>query len=286
MKTMNTKTLFVALACFALAACGQEEPAPAEETVSEESTVEETVLDEPVETVVEDVDNEEIEVVEESAAVVEDTGNVEIVLAQADVPAEAPNYRYEEGRHYTRLVPTQPTFGGADKVEVVEFFWYGCPHCYEFEPTINRWDAEKPANVRFVRAPVQWNDAHVLHAQLYYTAEALVRTGVLENGPAFHEAVFDAMHRRGNQLLRMNAVQSFFERFGVSEADFNREWNGFWVAQQMQTARNLAGPRRYNVTGVPAIVINGKYRTSTVEAGTPAELINIINELVERETAR
>ena len=286
MKTMKTKTLFAALACFALAACGQEEPAPTEETVSEESPVEETVLDAPVETVVEDVDNEEIEVVEESAAVVEDTSDVEIVLAQANVPAETPNYRYEEGRHYTRLVPTQPTFGGADKVEVVEFFWYGCPHCYEFEPTINRWDAEKPANVRFVRAPVQWNDAHVLHAQLYYTAEALVRTGVLENGPAFHAAVFDAMHRRGNQLLRMNAIQSFFERFGVSETDFNREWNGFWVAQQMQTARNLAGPRRYNITGVPAIVINGKYRTSTVEAGTPAELINIINELVERETAR
>ena len=283
---MNTKTLIFSLALLALAACGQEEPAPAEEAVSEEAAVEEAAVEDQVEAEVEEAAEEEIEVVEESAAVVEDTGDVEIVLAQADVPAATPNYRYEEGRHYTRLVPTQPTFGGADKVEVVEFFMYSCPHCYEFEPTINRWDAEKPANVRFVRAPVMWNDYAQLHAQLFYTAEALIRTGAIENGPAFHAAVFDAIHRRGNQLQRMNAIQGFFERFGVSDTDFNREWNGFWVAQQMQTARNLAGPRRYNVTGVPAIVVNGKYRTSTVEAGTPGELINIINELVEREAAR
>ena len=131
-----------------------------------------------------------------------------------------------------------------------------------------------------------WNQAAEVHAQIYYTAEALVRTGGIENGPMFHAAVFDEIHRRGNRLLRMDSIQSFFERFGVSEADFNREWNGFWVAQQMQTARNLAGPRRYNVTGVPAIVVNGKYRTSTTEAGSYAELLNIINELVEREAAR
>ena len=286
MKTMNTKTLFIGLACLTLAACGQEEPAPAEEAVGEEAPLEETAVEEQVETVAEEAAEEEIEVVEESAAVVEDSGDVEIVLAQADVPAATPNYRYEEGRHYTRLVPTQPTFGGADKVEVVEFFMYSCPHCYEFEPTINRWDAEKPAHVRFVRAPVMWNDAAEVHAQIFYTAEALIRTGIIENGPAFHAAVFDAIHSRGSPLLRMNAIQGFFERFGVSETDFNREWSGFWVAQQMQTARNLAGPRRYNVTGVPAFVVNGKYRTSTVEAGTPAELISIINELVEREAAR
>ncbi len=286
MKTMNTKTLLIGLACVTLAACGQDEPAPAEEAVSEEAVVEETAAEEQVETLVEEAADEEIEVVEESAAVVEEPGDVEIVLAQANIPATTPSYRFEEGRHFTRLVPTQPTFGGADKVEVVEFFMYSCPHCYDFEPTINRWDAEKPANVRFVRAHVMWNDAAQTHAQIFYTAEALIRTGAIENGPAFHMAVFDAIHNRRNNLLRMNAIQSFFERFGVSEADFNREWNGFWVAQQMQTARNLAGPRRYNVTGVPAIVVNGKYRTSTVEADTPAELIDIINELVEREAAR
>ena len=167
MKTMNTKTLFIALACLALAACGQEESAPAEEAVSEEAPVEETSVEEPSETVVEEAADEEIEVVEESAAVVEEPGDVAIVLAQADVPAQTPNYRYEEGRHFTRLVPTQPTFGGADKIEVVEFFMYSCPHCYEFEPAINRWDAEKDPNVRFVRAPVMWNDAAQVHAQLF-----------------------------------------------------------------------------------------------------------------------
>lgn len=283
---MDRKTLFLGLTFFALAACGQDEPAPAETAVSEEPVVEETAPVEQVEAVAEEAADQEIEVVEESAAVVEDTGDVEIVLAQADVPAQTPSYRYEEGTHYTRLVPAQPTFGGADKIEVAEFFWYGCPSCYEFEPTINRWDAEKPANVRFVRAPVSWNQAAEVHAKLFYTAEALVRTGDLQNGPAFHAAVFDELHRRGNRLLREEAIVSFFERFGVSEADFEREWNGFWVAQQMQTSRNLAGPRRYNVTGVPSIVINGKYRTSAAEAGSYPELINIINELVEREAAR
>ena len=203
MKTMNTKTLIVALSFVALAACSQDEPAPAEEAaVSETPAVEETQAEEQIETVAEEAADEEIEVVEESAAVVEETGDAEIILAQADVPAQTPSYRYEEGTHYTRLVPTQPTFGGADKIEVVEFFWYGCPSCFEFEPIVNRWEAQMPANVRLVRAPVSWNQAHEIHAKLYYTAEALVRTGDLENGPAFHAAVFDEFHRRGNRLLR------------------------------------------------------------------------------------
>ncbi len=282
---MNTRTLLLSLAFVALAACGQEET-PVEETLGDEAPVEQTEAEEQVEAAADEAASDEIEVVEESAAVAEETGDTEIILAQAEVPAEAPTYRYREGQHFERLVPTQPTFGGADKVEVVEYFWYGCPHCYDFEPTINSWDAEKPANVRFVRAPIMWNPAAEVHAQLYYTAEALVRTGDLENGAAFHAAVFDEFHRRRNQLTRMDAIRALFERFGVSDAAFDREWNGFWVSQQMRTARDLASPRRYNITGVPAIVVNGKYRTGATEAGGYPELINVINELVERETAR
>ena len=285
MKTMKMRTLFLSFAFIALAACGQEET-PVDETSSEEAPVEQTEAEEQVEAVAEETASEEIEVVEESAAVVEETGDTEIILAQADVPAQAPTYQYREGQHFERLVPTQPTFGGADKVEVVEFFWYGCPHCYDFEPTINRWDAEKPANVRFVRAPVMWNQAAELHAQLYYTVEALARTGDIENGPAFHAAVFDEFHRRNNQLIRMDAIRALFQRFGVSDTALDREWNGFWVSQQMRTARDLASPRRYNITGVPAIIVNGKYRTGAAEAGSYPELINVINELVARETAR
>ena len=160
---------FLAICSLALlAACGQEEPAATSDPapVAEETSVE--TVEEATESLA-DVAEETLEVVEESAAEPEDTGETPIVLAQADTAPPPISSEFREGQHYTRLVPSQPTIGGADKIEVAEFFWYGCPHCYDLEPTINRWEENKPANVRFVRVPAMWNDVLKLHAQLYYT---------------------------------------------------------------------------------------------------------------------
>ena len=275
--------LLMLAAASLLAACGNNE----EPTANEEEPA--PVLEQEIdpsneEAVVEDTGDETLEVVEESAAVVDDPGDEEIVLARAEATVAPVDYQYKEGTHYQRLVPSQPTIGGADKIEVAEFFWYGCPHCYDLEPTINRWDENKPANVRFVRVPAMWNEVLQLHAKLFYTEEVLARNGVIKDAAGFREAVFEEYHNRNNRLLTEQAIRRLFGRFGVDDQDFDKAWNSFEVAQKLRVAADLA--RRYSISSVPAIVVNGKYRTGGSEAGSYPKLIEVIDELVARESAR
>lgn len=288
MSTINNSVINRILALLAasllLAACGKDEPDEAaveQEPVAAEDEAANNTATEATEEAVE----ETLEVVEESAAVeTEDEGDAEIVLARAETAAPPVSYQYEEGQHYIRLVPTQPTIGGADKIEVAEFFWYGCPHCYDLEPTINAWDANKPSNVRFVKVPAMWNQALQIHAQLFYTEEVLVRNGTLKDAKGFRNAVFEEYHRRGNRLLSQETIARLFERYGVTAADFEKTWGSFEVSQKLRVASDLA--RRYSIASVPAIVVNGKYRTGAAEAGSYPKLIEVIDELIARESAR
>jgi thiol:disulfide interchange protein DsbA len=262
---------------------GQETQPPAVPETSQEDAVETPAASQRE---APDTAEAEPELVEESAAVADEpqAENQPILLAQDNGAEPAGNWEFSEGRHFHRLVPTQPTVGGSDKIEVAEVFWYGCNHCLAFEPHINRWAASKPTEVRFVRIPAMWNPLVKLHGQLYYTEEVLAKNGKIEDPEAFHEAVFNEYHRRGNRLTSENAIQTLFERHGVSPEDFQATWKSFEVAQKMRVAEDLA--RRYSITGVPAVVVNGKYRTGGAEAGGYPELLQVINELVARETAR
>ena len=266
-----------------LAACGGDEPSPPE---TEAPVVDEPVIDDgdTTETTTKsEPDDEALEIVEESAADPEPEEQA-IILAQAEPPTQPRDWKFTEGEHYHRMVPTQPTLGGADKIEVAEFFWYGCSHCYDFEPFVNRWNETKPANVRFVWIPATWNNVLKLHAKLYYTEEVLVRNGVIKDGAAFRDAVFQEYHRRGNRLMRDAAIQKLFERFGVEAEEFERTWNSFEVAQKLRVAEDLA--RRYSIASVPTMVVNGKYRTGGVEAGSYPRLLEVIDELIARESVR
>lgn len=255
-----------------------DEPVAIEETATGESPT--TEAPEP-----ESSADEALEVVEESAAEPEDdAGDKAILLAQAEAPEAPGDWKYKEGKNYFRLVPTQPTVGGADKIEVAEFFWYGCPHCYNLEATINEWAANKPANVRFVYVPATWNGLLVLHARLFYTEEILVRNGVIEDGPAFREAVFQEYHQRHNRMTSEAAIRRVFERFGVSQEEFEKTWNSFEVAQKLRVAQDLM--RRYGISAVPTIVVNGKYRADGASAGGYPQLMELIDELVQRESLR
>lgn len=273
----------LSLALLFLVACGKEQAA--QPTVEEPAAVEDAIADESAddEVATEEATAETLEVVEESAAEPEEDEQA-ILLAQADIASPPQEWKYKEGQHYNRLVPTQPTVGGADKIEVAEFFWYGCPHCYTFEPIINEWAENKPANVRFVRIPATWNPLLVLHARLFYTEEILVRNGVIKDPAGFREAVFQEYHRRGNRMTSEGAIQKVFERFGVSADEFNRTWNSFEVDQKMRVASDLM--RRYSVASVPAIVVNGKYRTGGQEAGGNDTWIELVDELIARESTR
>ena len=263
-----------------------QEPAtsPSTEPVADESV---TVAPE-VDAMVEEstTEAEQPQMVEESAADEDEVQaeNQPIILAQADVPTASQDGQFTEGEHYARMVPTQPTVGGADKIEVAEFFWYGCAHCYSFEPYIDQWLETKPANVRFVRVPAVWNALVKLHAQLYYTEEVLVKNGKIKNPAQFRAAVFAEYHQRGNRLASEAAILELFEKHGVSSEDFANTWKSFEVSQKLRVAQDLA--RRYSIASVPAIVVNGKYRTGAGEAGGYPPLMDLIDELIVRESVR
>lgn len=275
--------IWAAALALLLGGCSKEEQpeTAAVETDPMETTAPEAVADEavPSETIA-----ETLEVVEESAAeeAVEDEP---IVLAVADT-TDAPvrEWKYKEGQHYFRLVPTQPTVGGADKIEVAESFMYSCPHCATLDPYLNRWNANKNPAVRFERIPAVWNQAAVLHAQIYYTQDILGRAGTLKDAPGFHMAVFTEFHQRGNRLVSMTAIERLFARFGVSTEDFNKTWNSFEVNTRLKKGGDLI--RRYGISSVPTIVVNGKYRTSAADAGGYEELMELIDELTVREGLR
>ncbi len=276
--------LVLVLGLLSLASCSKEEApdAPVEEMdVSEEST---EAADEAPVASAEEAASETLELVEESASEAEPVDEA-IVLAVAETPAAKRDWKFKEGQNYVRLVPTQPTVGSADKIEVAELFWYGCPACYDLEPHINKWAETKDPNVRFVRIPALFNAVYRLHGQLYYTEEVLVRNGVIKDPAGFRAAVFQEYHRRGNRLTSEAAIQKLFARFGVSAEQFQATWGSFEVNQKLRVAGDLL--RRYGVRSVPSIVVNGKYRTNATEAGgSYPKLIEVIDELTVREGLR
>ena len=275
------KQLFwLGAAMLLITACGSDDPAPSASDAAPAAAPVADVVETPA--VAEPAEDAVLEVAEESASEPEPEEQA-IMLAQADASAPPQDWQFKENQHFYRLVPTQPTVGGADKIEVAEFFWYGCPHCYDFERHINGWADNKPANVRFVRVPAMWNRGLELHGQLYYTEEVLAANGTIKDPAAFRDAVFMEYHRRGNRLGSKDAIQTLFARFDVSADDFEKAWSSFEVNQKMRVASDLA--RRYGIANVPAVIVNGKYRTGGAEAGSYEVLLEVIDELIVREEA-
>jgi thiol:disulfide interchange protein DsbA len=283
MKISMMKWAVAPLFVIGLLACGggestpepAVEPAPAEESAVEAPAADEN---EPA------AEEEAAQVVVEESAAEAETDEQPILLAQAQTTTAAQDWQFTEGQHYIRMVPSQPTMGGADKIEVAEFFWYGCPHCYSFEPTINKWAADIPANVRFVRIPVVWNRVHEMHARIYFALEVLARNGELDDAEKLHEDVFSEIQNRGNRLTSEDAIRRVFERHGVAADAFDKTWSSFEVDQKMRVAQDLG--RRYTIQSVPAIVVNGKYRTGGQEAGGYDNVPAVIDELIARESVR
>lgn len=183
---------------------------------------------------------------------------------------------YKEKIHYERVLPAQPTTTDGDKVEVVEMFWYGCPHCNNLEPYVNRWLKNKPKNVVFVRIPAVFRPSWELHARAFYTAQIL---GVLDKT---HSAMFAAIHQQKRRMNTEEAIQKFFAEQGVSKKDFDRVFHSFAVEAKVRRAKDMS--QRYGIDGVPALIVNGKYRTGARLAGGPANIFRVVNFLVEKES--
>ncbi|MGE3846457.1 MAG: thiol:disulfide interchange protein DsbA/DsbL [Gammaproteobacteria bacterium] len=182
------------------------------------------------------------------------------------------------GKHYQEIKPAVPTSVAADKVEVVELFWYGCPHCYAFEPQLKEWLANKPDYVEFVRVPAVFAHNWEIHARAYYAAQQL---GVLDK---IHPLLFEAIHREGRKVFSLEEVQGFFADQGVPEAEFKKAYESFDVDTKARHA--IALTRQYGITGVPAVIVNGKYRTSGQEAGDYATLLKVVETLADKEHKR
>jgi thiol:disulfide interchange protein DsbA len=188
----------------------------------------------------------------------------------------APSGRWSLGTNYQRLAAPQPTSVGTGKVEVVEVFWYGCNHCYALEPVLKSWQKSKPGFIEFVKVPVVWQAPHKQHARLFYTIEALKR-------PDLHAKVFDEFHQRRNYLAANTDAEAralhlaFMKASDIKEADFTKAYDSFDVSNKVARAEQLT--RRYQVDGVPRVVINGKYSTDVGMAGGQQQLIALINDV-------
>ena len=176
---------------------------------------------------------------------------------------------------YETLSPAQPT-QHADKIEVIEFFWYGCPHCYSFEPALEKWAKNLPKNVEFIRVPAVFSELWGKHAKAYFTAEAL---GVVDK---IHADFFDAIQNKKENLETEDQLAKFFVAHGVDEKQFHETFNSFLVDSKMRQAPAMAS--RYGITGVPAVIINGKYKTTGALAGSHEKMIEVIDNLIKQES--
>lgn len=188
--------------------------------------------------------------------------------------AEGGDPLFEVYGKYEKVVPPQPT-GSPEQVEVLELFWYGCPHCFQLEPYMERWLKNKPDYVVFRRMPAVFRESWAPLAQAYYTAEAL---GVVDE---VHMPLFESLHRARRPLNNKEQIMAFFAEHGVDKDEFSKAWDSFTVRARVRRAALMSG--RYGASGVPTIVINGKYRTSSSLTGNFNSLLKVVNTLVDEE---
>ena len=183
--------------------------------------------------------------------------------------------KFEEGKHY-KLVAEVKKPADAKRIEVAEFFWYGCPHCYAFDPSLEAWAKTKAGDVDFVRYPNTLGRAEgILHAKAFYTAQ------VLNVFPKMHPALFAAMHKQHQMLNTEDQVLGLFEReTGVMPDLLRNTFRGFDVDSRARNAEMLS--RQYGLTSVPNLVVGGKYQTGPAMAGGHEQSIAVLNFLIDK----
>ncbi len=178
-----------------------------------------------------------------------------------------------EGTHYVKLSQRAPVSAPAGKVEVVEFFWYGCGHCHHFDPFLNAWIAKLPADVAFRRVPIAFREnPFVTHQRLYYTLEGMGLLGSL------HGKVFNAIHEQQLKLDNLDAILDFVGKNGVDKEKFKAMFNSFAMPNKVKAARTLS--EAYKIDGVPTMGVAGRFFTSVSLNGTPANTLATVDHLI------
>ncbi len=194
------------------------------------------------------------------------------MTAMAAIPAVP---ALAQGKGYETLENPIPTGLEAGRVEVLEHFWFGCPHCFAFEPSINAWAESKPDYVEFVREAPPLNPAWTPHSKAFYAAELM---GVTDK---MFDELFDGIHVDRKRLHTNETISKFVGTLGIDSEEFSANMESLHVDSRIR--RSLQMARQARVNGVPSIIINGKFRTGNSLAGGHQGIINVINELVEQE---
>lgn len=178
-----------------------------------------------------------------------------------------------EGRHYTKLAQPAPVSVPAGKVEVIEFFSYGCPHCYSLEPTLEDWAKRLPADVVFKRVPVGFNALYENYQKIFFALEAM---GQVEN---MHRKVFNAIHQQRQRLDKEADIAAFMTANGIDGAKFIELYKSFGVQTKARQAQQLGNA--YKIDGVPAMGVQGRYTTSGAQAGSNERALAVTDALVQ-----
>lgn len=186
--------------------------------------------------------------------------------------ALAQQQKAEEGQDYRKLPRALPVEAPAGKIEVIEFFWYSCPHCNAFEPLLVDWIRKQPADVVIRRVPVAFRDDAVPQQRLYYTLEAM---GKVE---ALHQKVFDAIHKAKQPTDRQETILQFAQANGLDAAKFQEVYNSMAVSNRARRATALMDA--YGLEGVPALGIAGTYYTDGTMAGSMPRVLRVADQLI------
>ena len=181
--------------------------------------------------------------------------------------------KIEEGFDY-RVLPIAQPVASKGKVEVIEFFWYGCPHCYDFEPEISAWVKRQGKDVTFRRVPVAFRDDLLPHTQLFYALEAMGKADAL------NEKVMFAIHKQNKKLLTESEIADWVASQGIDRNTFLATYRSFAVVSKAKASNTIA--EAYRIDGVPTVVIQGKYMTSPSIATSKAKAIAVMDYLVEK----
>jgi thiol:disulfide interchange protein DsbA len=172
---------------------------------------------------------------------------------------------------YTELKPPQPVDNDG-RIQVLEFFWYGCIHCYNLEPTVENWEKTLPKDVEFRRVPAIFNDRWALDARIFYSFEALGLLGKL------HRPFFDAIHREHLRTDNVQALNEWLQKQGVDPKKFNDVMKSFGVESKTRRAAQLTAA--YKIDGTPELAVNGRYTVSAEQGRTQQGMFDTVNYLV------
>lgn len=198
-----------------------------------------------------------------------------LILAPLAFALQAQPSMYVAGTHYEEL-PSAVRTADPEKIEVLEVFWYGCNHCFRFQPLVENWHQNAPDDVDFIRFPAIWNSLMQVHAQAYYAAQSL---DVVDQ---VHEEIFNAINLRGNRLQNENQLATLFAQNGVDEDAFRQAFNSFGVRTRVNQAERRM--RDYQIQSTPNMIVNGKYLVVNNQAvNSQQDMLDVVDYLVNRE---